>query len=113
MSRALRMMYGSHILRVVVTVMLPSITSSSAVMPCSARVFLTRGQHSRRYFSLYLGNRVAKALSQSTPCGLSSLVNAGSRMDQALSAEAPLVVPPCSLDILALDFFKAKRNQRP
>lgn len=44
------------------------------VLTYSLSFFSTSGQNSRRYFSLYFGNKVAKELSSNIPCGLSSAV---------------------------------------
>ena len=62
-SRDFTMMYGSDVLRVVRTVILPSTKFNSQSMPCLERLRVTRGHTSRRYFSRYLGKRVAKELS--------------------------------------------------
>mmetsp|Transcript_21641 Transcript_21641/g.60154 ORF Transcript_21641/g.60154 Transcript_21641/m.60154 type:complete len:217 (-) Transcript_21641:275-925(-) len=77
-SRAFMMMKGSHILRVVRTVMEPSTRLSSQATPCSLRARVTAGHTSRKYFARYLGKRVAKELSSSRePPLLSSLSNLG------------------------------------
>lgn len=55
-----------------ITIMIPKRLTTSA------NAFSTSGQHSFRYASLYLGKRVAKLLSSSRPCRLSSLVKEGS-----------------------------------
>jgi len=85
MSRALMMMYGSQVFLVVLTVMLPSIRSISALMWCSASAFWTRGQCSFKYCSRYFGNIVAKELSSRRRCGLSFSVNSGIFNDHAFS----------------------------
>jgi hypothetical protein len=64
-SRALSTMYGSVVLRVVRTVMLPSTRLSSQAILCASSALVTMGQTSRRYFSRYLGKSVAKELSSS------------------------------------------------
>ena len=74
-SRALMMMYGSNVLRVVRTVIEPSTRFSSHATPCSFSARVTEGHTSRKYFSRYLGNNVANEDSSSKPPGLSSLVN--------------------------------------
>ena len=74
-SRALMMMYGSYVFRVVETVIEPSTRLSSHRTPCSLSARVTAGHASRRYFSRYLGKSVANELSSSRPPGLSSLLN--------------------------------------
>ncbi|KAF1794446.1 hypothetical protein GQ600_10588 [Phytophthora cactorum] len=66
-SRALSTMYGSVVLRVVRTVMLPSTRLSSHVILCASSALVTMGHTSRRYFSRYLGKSVANELSSSRP----------------------------------------------
>ncbi len=53
MSRALTITYGSVVLRVVLTVMDPSMMLSSQATPTFSRARVTTGQTSRRYFSRY------------------------------------------------------------
>mmetsp|Transcript_2527 Transcript_2527/g.6568 ORF Transcript_2527/g.6568 Transcript_2527/m.6568 type:complete len:211 (-) Transcript_2527:52-684(-) len=75
MSRALMIMYGSQVLRVVFTVIEPSTRFRSALISCSASTFFTSGQTCLRYCSLYCGNSIANELSSvsSPPFGASSL----------------------------------------
>lgn len=98
-SRALMITYGSNVLRVVLTVMLPSTRFNSQPMPSSFRARVTAGHTSRKYFSApsnvqshnvlcryckhqhnmrffsprYLGKSVANELSSKRPLGFSSL----------------------------------------
>jgi hypothetical protein len=57
------MMDGSQVFLVVFTVMLPSTRFSSQPNPYVFNVRVTNGHTSRKYFSRYLGNKVAKELS--------------------------------------------------
>ena len=76
MSRALMITYGSQVLRVVETVMEPSIRSSWHAMPCSRSNAVTDGHASRRYDSRYEGKSTANDDSSvSEPPTMSPLVN--------------------------------------
>ncbi|KAF4126568.1 Zinc-binding dehydrogenase [Geosmithia morbida] len=76
-SRAFRIAAGSNVLRVVLTVMLPSTRSSVQAMPCFSSDLVTSGHASFRYTSRYLGNRVANDdSSANVPPTLSFGVNA-------------------------------------
>uniref|UniRef100_A0A2M4DKZ1 Putative secreted protein n=1 Tax=Anopheles darlingi TaxID=43151 RepID=A0A2M4DKZ1_ANODA len=79
------MMKGSHVLRVVFTVMLPWIRSNSALIKWLDSAFSTRGQHSFTYFSRYFGKRHEKELSSSKPFGLSLGWNSGIFSNHAFS----------------------------
>mmetsp|Transcript_75441 Transcript_75441/g.233353 ORF Transcript_75441/g.233353 Transcript_75441/m.233353 type:complete len:215 (-) Transcript_75441:209-853(-) len=78
MSRALMMMYGSQVFRVVRTVMEPSTRFRSALSSCSDRTCFTSGQTCLRYCSRYAGKSVAKELSsvRRPPLGASSFAMA-------------------------------------
>mmetsp|Transcript_4580 Transcript_4580/g.6828 ORF Transcript_4580/g.6828 Transcript_4580/m.6828 type:complete len:103 (-) Transcript_4580:131-439(-) len=69
-SRALRITYGSDVLRVVRTVMDPSTKFNSHDIFTLSSDRVTSGHDSRKYFSRYLGNSVAKEdSSRSRPPG--------------------------------------------
>ena len=59
-SRAFNIEAGSKVLRVVLTVMLPSTKSRVHAMPCFSSARVMSGQDALRYVSRYLGKRVAK-----------------------------------------------------
>ena len=59
-SLAFRIAAGSNVLRVVLTVMLPSTKSRVHAMPCFSRALVIMGHACLRYTSRYLGKRVAK-----------------------------------------------------
>lgn len=60
------------------------------ILTYSDKEFLTRGQHSLIYFSRYLGNSVAKELSQSKGFFMSSFLKGSMGIDHA-SSTAPSV----------------------
>ena len=72
-SRACRMAAGSQVLRVVLTVRVPSMVSSSALMPCLSHARFTSGQHDLMYTSRYFGNRIENGDSSSRGPPLLSL----------------------------------------
>ena len=74
-SLARMMLYGSQVFLVVFTFIDPSIKFNSAIILNFFSSFLTRGQISLIYFSLYYGNKQEKLDSSTIPVGLSSGVN--------------------------------------
>ena len=66
-SRALSIIAGSHVFRVVRTTIVPSIRSRSATSSCSLNNFCTSGHTSRIYASRYFGKSDAKEDSQTRP----------------------------------------------
>lgn len=68
---------GSNVLRVVLTVMLPSTKSKVQAMPCFSSALVIMGQACFKYISRYLGKSVAKEDSSAkVPPALSVGLNA-------------------------------------
>ena len=90
-SRALMMMKGSHVLRVVLTVIEPSIRSSVHAMCTSLSARVTCGHASRIAFSRYCGKSTANDDSSSRwPARLSSLVKGiGAQRSTLSSSKSP------------------------
>ena len=60
MSRPLKTIYGSHVLRVVLTVILPCTRSSSQSSSTALSLAVISPHHARNFGSRYFGNRSEK-----------------------------------------------------